>query len=241
MAGNLWRYRWRNTWYGDRQFTLTGSWRQLAGPYYLVYFAVVIGAAVALGYLGGGEDMVVLEDGSQVPGPGFWLLLMLDGLILWLGYFYFRARETTRMVSTIRVGDAAVSVRVRARSLIGQLIVYCLALTGAVLLLLMIGSMLAGSFAMSAGLEDGRFDPEAFAKLFQTGWVTVLAIIAGYLVLLATWAVIGETFLGFGYWALVARNATISNPDSLRSVRAAAEDRSVAGEGLADALNVGAY
>jgi hypothetical protein len=40
---------------------------------------------------------------------------------------------------------------------------------------------------------------------------------------------------------LVARGASIANLESLDSVRAAAEDRSLAGEGLADALNVGAY
>ena len=51
----------------------------------------------------------------------------------------------------------------------------------------------------------------------------------------------GEVFLGYGYWMLVARGATISNIDSLRTVRATGEDRALAGEGLADALNVGAY
>lgn len=240
MAGNLWRYRWRHTWYGDRQFSFGGSWRQLAGPYYRVYFAVLILTAAAFIYLGGSEDMITLEDGTEVPGPTFWVLLMLAGLVLWLGYYYFRAREATRMFSTIRVGDAAVSVRVRARALIGQFLLYCLALAGAMLLAFMIVSMLVGSFA-AGGISGDQFDPEQLRRMFQSGWTTIAIIIAGYLVVLATWSIIGETFLAYGYWALVARGTTIGNADSLQSVRAGPEDTSVAGEGLADALNVGAY
>ena len=40
---------------------------------------------------------------------------------------------------------------------------------------------------------------------------------------------------------LVARGAIITNADSLMTVRATAEDHTLHGEGLADALNVGAY
>jgi hypothetical protein len=39
----------------------------------------------------------------------------------------------------------------------------------------------------------------------------------------------------------LARGATITSPDSLRTVRSTAEDRALIGQGLADALNVGAY
>jgi len=40
---------------------------------------------------------------------------------------------------------------------------------------------------------------------------------------------------------LLARGATIENPDSLLTVKATVEDRTLVGQGLADALNVGAY
>jgi hypothetical protein len=48
-------------------------------------------------------------------------------------------------------------------------------------------------------------------------------------------------FLGFGFWRLVAQGARISGLETLSSVRARDEDRALGGEGLADALNVGAY
>ena len=36
MAGNLWRYRYANSWYGDRQFGFSGSWKLVAKSYYLL-------------------------------------------------------------------------------------------------------------------------------------------------------------------------------------------------------------
>ena len=33
MAANLWSYRYRHSWYGDRQFSFAGSWKQLARPW----------------------------------------------------------------------------------------------------------------------------------------------------------------------------------------------------------------
>ena len=32
MQSNLWRYRFSNTWYGDRRFSIAGTWRNIAGP-----------------------------------------------------------------------------------------------------------------------------------------------------------------------------------------------------------------
>ena len=52
---------------------------------------------------------------------------------------------------------------------------------------------------------------------------------------------LAEVILALGWWKLLARSTTIANPDSVRSVRAAPEDRALIGQGLADALNVGAY
>jgi hypothetical protein len=50
-----------------------------------------------------------------------------------------------------------------------------------------------------------------------------------------------EIILALGWWKLLARSASIANPDSLHAVRATPEDRALIGQGLADALNVGAY
>jgi hypothetical protein len=79
------------------------------------------------------------------------------------------------------------------------------------------------------------------ARMAQASWINTALLIFSYLATIAVFALMGEVFLGYGYWMLIARGATISNADSLRTVRATGEDSSLAGEGLADALNVGAY
>ena len=133
------------------------------------------------------------------------------------------------------------TVKVRARSMIGQLLLYCLALTGAG-----IGFIDHRRHAAEQHHDhrDGRrpvqrrrfrrHDPD------QLGHASP-RVVLGYLVVLATLALLGEVILGYGYWMLVARGAIITNADSLTSVRATAEDLALHGEGLADALNVGAY
>ena len=71
--------------------------------------------------------------------------------------------------------------------------------------------------------------------------MNVALLVVGYLVVLGILGMLAEIILAFGWWRLLARGTTISNPDSLRSVKATAEDRALIGQGLADALNVGAY
>ena len=71
-------------------------------------------------------------------------------------------------------------------------------------------------------------------------YVYVLLIIA-YLVILGAFGMLAELILSFGWWKMLARGSSISNPDSLRTVQATAEDKALIGQGLADALNVGAY
>ena len=75
----------------------------------------------------------------------------------------------------------------------------------------------------------------------QGSFAVLLAIIFGYLLLLGAFSLMVELFLGLGFWKLVARGSTITGIDSLCTVKARGEDTTLAGEGLADALNVGAY
>jgi uncharacterized membrane protein YjgN (DUF898 family) len=239
MVGNLYRYRYLNTWYGDRQFGFTGSWRKVAGPFYLVYFGVALLVIATGAYVYVNDAMIVL-DGVAIPAPEVWLMAFLIGLFLFCGIYYYRSRVTSRMLSSIRVGEAAVTVRVRARSLVGQLVLYSLALTGAGIGFMVIGAMLVSSM-MTSSIVGGELDPAVLTRMLETSWVSVGILVLGYLVILATMALLGEVILGYGYWMLVARGAIITNADSLATVRATTEDLTLHGEGLADALNVGSY
>jgi uncharacterized membrane protein YjgN (DUF898 family) len=238
MCADLWRYRYTHSWYGDRQFRWTGTWKTIAGPYYRMYALLAVIGLGTLGLIGaqsttGGEPALIV------------LGVFVFTLVAGLAWFYWRSREATRMFSEVWIGDARATVKVRARALFGQFAIYVLALIGVSLLLSAIAGVLtAGMFTSlvsTAPLATGETTGAQFASIMQSSWTTIVLLVGGYLVGLAAFALMGEVFLGFGYWMLVARGATISNADSLATVRATAEDRALAGEGLADALNVGAY
>lgn len=241
MCANLWRYRYTHSWYGDRQFRWTGSWKTMAGPYYILYGILAVIGLLCLGIIGG----VSGGGNSNDIAAGIALAFFIFLFVAWLGWFYYRSREATRMFSQVWIGDAKATVKVRARALFGQFLIYVLALIGVSLALSAIGGVIAAgmftNLVSTAANGTGATTADQLAHVLQNSWATIALLVGGYLIGIAAFALMGEVFLGFGYWMLVARGATISNADSLKTVRATAEDKALAGEGLADALNVGAY
>lgn len=229
MASNLWRYRWNNTFYGDRQFATSARWRTLAGPFYSVYLIVLI--------LGAGAA-VLLATGSQDLGV---ILAAVAGLVAWLGYYFFRAREVSRLGSTLSCGAATVSVRIRGRSLFGQFLLYGLTSIGCLLIGGGIASLLMASVMGQLIADGGAPTAAQIGGLMRTSLATLVLIVIGYLAMLASLAAMAELYLGIGFWKVVANNSAISDLESLDTVHTVAEDRALAGEGLADALNVGGY
>jgi hypothetical protein len=229
MAGNLWAYRYRNTWFGDRQFAFAGSWKQIAGPYYLAYLLVAFFALATFAYMIGTGDPA--HAGSDPGTIGFAIVTVLVG---WLGYYRYQARITSRLLSTVSCGAAKLTVHVRARALLWQFVLLALALLGVVVAAIVIAVAGFGYW-----LGHG-FSPD-FSQFREAGLAAILLVGFSYLAVIAIFSLLSEVFLGYGYWMLVARGASVANLESLDSVRVAAEDKSLAGEGLADALNVGAY
>jgi hypothetical protein len=234
MSANLWAYRYRNSWYGDRQFGFVGSWRQLARPFYLAYGIVVVIGAIGLGFA---APMGAFD---SPPNPAGFPPLLVAALLIGLVFLYYRSRELTQMFSSVRLGGAALTVKVRARGLVWQHALFGLGLVGSYILLAIGGVVVLGIVAGTA-FAGGQFDLDIFMQHMQGSLITLLAIIFGYLLILAAFSLMAELFLGLGLWTLVARGASITGLDSLRTVRARDEDKALAGEGLADALNVGAY
>ena len=236
MASNLWRYRWNNTWYGDRQFSFTGRARMLLGPYYLAYLIVAIigsvgvSASAGMGAFtpGGPSDPL-----SVIPGA---VAALLCGIFILI----YQSREMTRFWSSVDIGATHLAVAVRARSLIGQYALFGLALLG-IYFVLSIGGIVVLFTIASDAFSGPEFDMALFMSHLQDSVAMVIAVVVGYLLLLAAFSFMHQLFVGLAFWKTVASNATVTNVGSLRSVRARAEDKALAGEGLADALNVGAY
>ncbi len=237
MAVSLWQYRYRNSWFGDRQFGFTGGLKQLAVPYYLAWvLAGVVGVIAAVVADGSGT----FPEGGGAADPIAYLPLALGALVVGVVVTVYRATEMTRMFSSVRLGGAALSVRVSAWRLLCQYLAFALALVG-IYILLAVGGFVVLQAVVGDAFSDGGFDMTVFMQHMQSSLLTLGAIIVGYLLILAGFSCASELFLGYGFWRLVARGARISGLDTLVFVRARGEDRAIGGEGLADALNVGAY
>ena len=238
MAVSLWRYRYRNSWFGDRQFGFTGGLKQLAGPYYLAWLLAGLAGLIAVvaAYEGGAFP----EGGGAATDAAAYLPLVLGALVAGVVITVYRATEMTRMFSAVRLGEAALSVTVSPWRLLGQYLAFGLALVG-IYILLAVGGFVVLQAVAGAAFSDGGFDMTVFMQHMQSSLLTLAAIIVGYLLILAGFSWASELFLGYGFWRLVARGARISGLETLASVRARGEDRAIGGEGLADALNVGAY
>ena len=239
MASSLWKYRWRNTWYGDRKFEISGNWRAFAGTYFATYFLNLLTIGGTLGWSIATHDYTMV-DNYPLPGPitvfaGIGCIIVLAMTLAW-----YRAHSASRMLSTVSCGDARITVKVGGTSLFTQFAAYVVSIL-LVLLLLLIVLGVAVIFIIAASSSGGHAPDASVFAMFQSGAVNVALLILGYLIVLGILGLLAEVILGFGWWRLLARGATISNPDSLRSVRATAEDRALIGQGLADALNVGAY
>ena len=237
MTASLWRYRYSNSWFGDRSFGFTGNWRLVAKAYYLSWLATVVIGGIGLGFA---AACGAFPDGGASANPAGYVPLVLAAALIGLVILTYRSREISRMFSAVTLGQAKLHMQISARSLIGQYLLFGLALLLSYLLLAAGGFIVLRSVA-SAAFANGGFDLAVLVHGLQSSFVTLLAILAGYLLLLAAFSLMRELFLGLGYWKLLARGASISGLDSLGDVRARGEDTALGGEGLADALNVGAY
>ncbi len=236
MAANLWAYRYRHTWYGDRPFAFSGSWRQLLAPYYPAW---LVCAGLAVTGLVFANEGGVLDDPFAADITVYPWLFALALVILVVSSFY-RAVEMSRMFSAVSLGGARLTLRLSPLRLIGQYVLFAVGLL-AVYLLLAMGGLLVMGLVAAPAFAGGEFDPALLLRAMQSSVVTLLAVVTGYLLIFGAFVFVHELILGYGFWKLVVTSAAISGVETLDGVRARAEDKALAGEGLADALNVGGY
>lgn len=236
MAGNLWAYRYRHSWYGDRPFAFAGSWKNLAVPYYLCW---LVGAGLIVTLLVVAGQSGLYQSIEAVGAAGWTKMILLAGGIGVLVTFY-RSIEMTRMFSAIRLGAAALVVHVRFPALLGIYVFFGAALLAAYILLAVGGLVVLGAVAGGA-VEGHNINIAALLVVMQSSTLALLAIISGYLLLFGAFAFVSELFLGYGYWRMLAKSARITGLEALGDIRSRPEDKALAGEGLADALNVGGY
>ncbi len=236
MVASLWKYRFNNTWYGDRQFSFGGSWRTIAAPFYMVYF-LLAGLTVAILVVASSNVNTELASQGVSPETLATVLGIAALIVIFFSYFYLLSRFTSRLLSKVTAGPARLTVRVRARSLFWQYFSY-----GLLLVLVVSAFLMAVGFVMQGVFEPMLADREIeLGEVLQIGWYNLVLLGLLYLALMASFTILFETILGLGFWRLVARGTIVENSDSLKSVRAGGEESPLVGEGLADALNVGGY
>jgi uncharacterized membrane protein YjgN (DUF898 family) len=240
MASSLWKYRWRNTWFGDRKFEIAGNWRAFAGRFYATYLANLLAIGATIGWIASSHDYSLL-DGVAVPGPLGWLCCLGCVAVLGVTLAWYRAGTASRMLSTVSLDEARLTVHIAPGRLMLQYLIYVAGVVALLALLAVTVAAAIGGIVAAATAAGKGMDAAALASMFQSGPLNVILLIFVYLVVLGAFGLLWEIVLGLGWWKLLAAGARIANPESLRAVRAAPEDRSLIGQGLADALNVGAY
>ncbi len=238
MAKSLWAYRVGNTWYGNRRFSFTGRVRTIAWPFYGTY-----GLVAAVLALSAWQVFQFDADGGD-PDSSLAAIVWLSLLVAIVGYLawiFVTTRIDSRFFSSIGIGDAGLNVRISAVAIVLQHLTYVVLLGIAAAVFVVVGLMVLGG--MTAGLEmiGGAGTSEDLARFMHMGSSTFIVLIAFYLGFLGLWNLLSELVLAVGYWKIAARGAQITNIDALDTVRAAGTESPLAGEGLADALNVGAY
>jgi uncharacterized membrane protein YjgN (DUF898 family) len=240
MGSSLWRYRWNNTWYGDRKFAIAGNWRTIAGPYYGAYILNVLAIGGTALWIGTTRDLMAFEQ-FVIPGPIGLSFCAACVLVFAFTLAFYRTRVASRMLSTVSVGEAKISVRIGTGALFGLFLIYVVAVVALLAVLALTALIALGSIFAAAAAGGQAPDAQTVASLFESGTTNVALLIGIYLVVLGAFGLLAELILSLGWWKLLAKGATVTNPDSLRTVHSTAEDRALIGQGLADALNVGAY
>ncbi|WP_127144679.1 DUF898 family protein [Pelagibacterium montanilacus] len=235
MVTSLYRYRFSNTWFGDRRMVFAGKAGALAKVFYGLYAINLVLACIVL-YQSVANPWSTTADGTPVPSMtgGTWLAVSL--LVLCLSVPLYISRERSAMLSSISLGEARLAVRMPARWLVAQYLCYGLfAIVLTTVLFLVLGLVVTVA-------EQGAFAGALQAiSTFGRGIGAVLAIVLGYLTVVTLYATLWEIVIGLGYWKLLAEGARIENVDAIETVRAHGAESPNIGEGLADALNVGSY
>lgn len=240
MASSLWRYRWRNTWYGDTRFDIGGNWRVIASAYYPALVLNVIAVVATIAWINATGDLQVW-DSFVLPGPIGLALCAACVLVFAFTLAFYRTRVASRMLSTVSAGQAKLTVTISTTSLFTQFVLYFIALIGLLVLLGLAAAIALGGIFAAASMSGQAPDAEALVSMFGSGAANVALLIVVYLVVLGAFGLLAEMILSLGWWKLLAHGAKIGNAESLHNTTATPEDRALIGQGLADALNVGAY
>lgn len=246
---SLERYKMRNTFYGDLAARFVGSgtglffrgivmWLIVVGPFVvgeLVAFSSVNWAAVGDALRRGGANPLGRIEGVS---PDFGAALVTAILsACWVAfaaallYPAFQAMMLRWWASGIRFGDLVVKSRLRTTRMYG---VYLRFVGYALLLALIIMAMSVAGFAVFGALFGTP------AKSTATEITGAVAGVVSYVTIMLAYSTIYQAIVKLRTWRVAFESLELSGLQALDHVQAQGAPSSGFGEGLADALNVGA-
>ncbi len=233
-----WKYRIEHLHYGQQPFAYGGTALDLAKRWvFVIVPPIVILTIIAL--IEYETLMALVEYFPPNPEQNFDQLQSITGQLAWVFatigllyltipvlYIWYRVRELNFVVNQSGLAGAGFRARIRSSAIIGWIVV-----TGATLFIFVgiPGGFIALAFENSPALQD------------LLGSWSIGLIILGFLALMVISSVVVTVILSNGIIRHIFSNISIINPAALASVTQATATKPEFGEGLADALDVGAF
>lgn len=232
-AAALERYRMRHSHYGD----LAGDFVGTGGRLFVRGIWLWLVVMIAIG--GAGAALVGLQSERVLGGLSNEVVIALSGLAVMMAlllllplYPLFRATELRWRLEGVRFGTVSLRSTLRRRTVLGC---YAAALGISTL----IGSAGSVLFGTAAVVMKNQF--EGLGTGTEPGQLAAIAVTAViYLLVLVGFGIIKRVFVDRGVWAAVVQSTTVVGVSALDHVKAAGAAAGSLGEGLADALDVGA-
>jgi uncharacterized membrane protein YjgN (DUF898 family) len=227
------RYKMRHSYYGSLSGRFDGTGGDLFARGWWMW-AVVIGLPLVL------PSLYLLAQPSlslDQAGIAFGLGAVLFFLLAPILYPLFLAVQTRWFIEGVRFGEAGLESYLAKGSVFLCYFVWVAATIGWGIAFSIVAFIVTAAFGASLASM-----PDIMVSGFDPRFIPLIASVALlYLVFLLGIGVLKRYFVDRGLWVAVTNSMAIVNPRALEQAQAAGTAANVTGEGLADALDVGAF
>ena len=231
MRMALIRYRLENTRFGNTTFEFKGSGAPLFPAWMVVFVSAGLPLAMIAGLVGAAEHANPNDPEAPANAVATFLLFaaMIAAVAPFMAMIWYRVREFRYVMSKLTFGEAAFSSGLSTRSIL----LAGLVTAGVFLAIIFVIGLLFGALGYAFTGDDFN-DPGVFQGLI--GFGIAVAVLAQWIV----GPVIVGVFFRHAIISKVAETLEIANVEAFDHVAQSPDKGPERGEGLADALDVGA-